>query len=71
MKAAFGMKCPNGHMMVQVMVGGINCCVCGAALVPNHGAAPVGVNRTCTQCHSAFGMLSSDTGKCPQCGKPW
>ena len=70
-KAAFGMKCPYGHEVVQVVAGNPKCSVCGAAMVPNEAAQPVGVHRSCTHCGLSIGMLSNDTGKCPNCGRPW
>jgi hypothetical protein len=71
----FGLKCPNGHMRVQVAssVGGgpPRCRQCGELLVADLDAAPVGANRECSACGFKVGLLSHDTGVCPKCRTPW
>lgn len=70
---AFGMKCPLGHVQVQVFSGSAHptCNVCGKQMIPNEVSQPVGMNKKCEECNSFYGMISHDSGYCPNCGEPW
>ena len=69
MQTYFGFICPKCHSTVDLGVETPNCPSCGTQMVPNPNGKPVGVNVSCKNCNSAFGMIDSD--KCPGCGTPF
>ena len=71
MQLGIGLKCPHGHMRVQMVIGAAVCSVCGAALVADAAAAPTALNRHCRHCGTFIGVNLCDTPLCPQCQQPW
>ena len=71
MNIGVGLKCPNGHMKVQNMIGEPTCHVCGVRLVPDESAPSTSLNRRCKHCGMVIAWNVSESGFCPQCKKPW
>jgi hypothetical protein len=70
-EVGIGLTCPKGHERVQIAIDGSTCSVCGAEMIPDTDAPPVGLNRQCRACSTVTSVELYDTGACPQCGRPW
>ena len=71
MNIGIGLKCPNGHFKVQVMVGEPKCPICGSKLVQDKEAPDTAMNRKSKHCGTAIALNVTDTGHCPICGQLW
>jgi len=71
MNLGFGLKCPNGHIKVQTMIGEPKCPICGSNLITDTDAPNTALNRKCEHCGSIIGINIFDNGRCSICGKAY